>query len=45
MLAELAVAAGCDAIVTDNERDFATLTRFELEVIPPHELLKRLGEG
>ena len=44
-VAELAIAAGCDAIVTYNHRDFAALTQFELEVISPHELLARLGEA
>ena len=44
-VAELAIAAGCDAIVTYNYRDFAALRQFELEVISPYELLVRLGES
>lgn len=38
-VAELAIAAGCDAIVTYDHRDFAALTQFELEVI------RELGRG
>ena len=34
-VAELAIAAGCDAIVTYNYRDFAALEQFELEVTRP----------
>ena len=44
-VAELAIAAGCDAIVTHNHRDFAALTQFDLEVISPYELLARPGEA
>lgn len=41
---ELAVAAGCDAIVTFNVRDFAGAERFGLSVVRPAEFLVRIGE-
>jgi len=41
---ELAVAAGCDAIVTHNIRDFAGASRFRLRVLAPAEFLARLEE-
>ncbi len=43
-VAELAVAAGCDAIVTYNLKDFGSLEQFGLRVITPLELLVELGE-
>ncbi|MCK5923593.1 MAG: PIN domain-containing protein [Methylococcales bacterium] len=43
-VAELAVAAGCDAIVTYNLKDFTSLEQFGLRVITPLELLDELGE-
>ena len=43
-VAELAIAAGCDAIVTYNHRDFSPIVRFDIAVLSPHELLTRLGE-
>ena len=44
MVLELAVAAGCDAIVTYNKRDFAGVDRFGLRVWEPKELLIEIGE-
>ena len=42
---ELAVAAGCQAIVTHNTRDFAGADRFGVEVLTPGQFLRRLEEG
>jgi predicted nucleic acid-binding protein len=42
MVAELAVAAGCSAIVTHNISDFGPLERFGIEVLPPRAFLLRL---
>lgn len=39
MVAELAVAAGCDAVVTHNRADFTELTRFGVRVLSPREFL------
>jgi predicted nucleic acid-binding protein len=36
---ELAVAAGCDAIVTHNIRDFSGASRFRVAVLTPAEFL------
>ena len=41
---ELAVAAGCEAIVTHNVRDFAGASRFRAHVWTPAEFLTRLEE-
>lgn len=40
---EVAVAAGCDAIVTYNKRDFKDIERFGLRVLDPKELLTEIG--
>ena len=45
MVLELAVAAGCRAIVTFNTRDFAGVEQFGLEVLTPYEFLRRLEPG
>jgi len=44
MVLELAVAAGCKAIVTHNVQDFHDLGRFGLEVYTPRDFLALLGE-
>jgi putative PIN family toxin of toxin-antitoxin system len=44
MLLELAVAAGCDAIVSYNKRDLAGAKDFGLKVYTPKEFLARIGE-
>jgi predicted nucleic acid-binding protein len=44
MVAELAVAAGCDAIVTFNRRDFRAVEAFALKVWSPAQLLRSIGE-
>jgi predicted nucleic acid-binding protein len=44
MVLELAVKAGCDAIVTYNQRDFAGVEKtFQIRVIAPGEFLKDIG--
>ena len=42
MVAELAVAAGCDAVVTHNVRDFVGIENFGLALLPPGTFLKQL---
>ena len=44
MLLELAVAGGCDYIVTYNTADFVGVKQFGIEVIKPPEFLKKIGE-
>jgi predicted nucleic acid-binding protein len=43
MLLELAVAAGCDAIVTHNRRDFRGMEHFGVAVMSPADFLIRIG--
>lgn len=43
MVLEVAVAAGCDAIITYNRRDFGNVERFGLEVLTPKEFLSEIG--
>jgi putative PIN family toxin of toxin-antitoxin system len=42
LILELAVAAGCDAIVTHNVRDFSGAEQFGLEILTPAMLLQAL---
>ena len=42
MVAELAVAAGCDAVVTHNVRDFSRIEKFDLAVLTPGVFLKQI---
>jgi putative PIN family toxin of toxin-antitoxin system len=44
MILELAVAAGCEAIVTHNQRDFAGAEAFGVNVHIPREFLRLLEE-
>jgi putative PIN family toxin of toxin-antitoxin system len=44
MLLELAVKAGCQYIITYNERDFAGCERFGLEAITPGAFLRHIGD-
>jgi putative PIN family toxin of toxin-antitoxin system len=44
LVLELAVAAGCDYIVTYNKSDFGGTERFGIDVINPKTLLERIGE-
>jgi predicted nucleic acid-binding protein len=42
LILELAVAAGCDAVVTHNTRDFVGAERFGIDVLTPAAFLLRL---
>ena len=42
MVAELAIAAGCDAVVTHNVRDFGEMRRFGVRVLTPAQLLAEI---
>ena len=42
LVLELAVAAGCDKIVTHNTRDFLGVQQFGIEVLPPAAFLQTL---
>jgi putative PIN family toxin of toxin-antitoxin system len=44
MVLELAVAAGCDSVVTYNTRDFVGSERFGIKATTPAEFLQRIGE-
>jgi len=44
MVLELAVAAGCEAVVRHNRKDFRGIEQFGLKALTPQELLKRIGE-
>lgn len=44
LVLELAVAAGCNAIVTHNRRDFEPANQFGMDVWTPAQFLRRLGE-
>ena len=43
MVLELAVAAGGDAIVTYNKRDFSGVEQFNLQVLTAQEFLAQIG--
>jgi predicted nucleic acid-binding protein len=43
MVLELAVAAGCDAIVTHNRRHFRGARRFGIRILSPVEFLGEIG--
>jgi len=43
MLLELAVAAGCEAIVTHNRRDFRSVSQFGIAVVSPAQFVNRIG--
>ncbi|MCP4261912.1 MAG: putative toxin-antitoxin system toxin component, PIN family [Planctomycetes bacterium] len=40
---EVAVAAGCDTIVTYNKRDFLGIEHFGMRILDPRELLSEIG--
>jgi putative PIN family toxin of toxin-antitoxin system len=43
MVLELAVAGGCDFIVTYNKRDFHGVEEFGIHTLTPREFLDRIG--
>lgn len=44
MLVELAMAGGCDTVVTYNRRDFVGTERLGLRILSPKQFLKEIGE-
>ncbi|MEX2282039.1 MAG: putative toxin-antitoxin system toxin component, PIN family [Gemmatimonadota bacterium] len=44
LVLELAVAGGCESIVTFNARDFGAATQFGIGVESPQSFLRRIGE-
>ena len=44
MVLELAVAANCECILTDNARDFQGVEQFGIRVLTPKEFLTEIGE-
>lgn len=44
-VAEVAVTAQAEAIVTQNVRDFKDMNKFGIEVLTPKEFLQRIGEA
>lgn len=44
MIVELAVAGGCEFIITHNVADYALMSGFDLEALTPGQFLHRLGE-
>jgi putative PIN family toxin of toxin-antitoxin system len=44
MVLELAVKAGCEVIVTFNERDFVGVEKFGIRALPPAAFLREIGE-
>lgn len=45
MVAEVAVAAGCDAIVTHNRRDFESAGNLGLRILSPADFLHEIEEA
>lgn len=43
MIAEAAIAAGCDAVVTHNRSDFEELAQFGVRMLGPGEFLREIG--
>ena len=44
LVLEVAVAAGCDAIITYNKRHFGNIGKFGLRILDPKEFLVEIGE-
>ena len=44
MVLELAVAAGCQYIVTFNRRHFVGSEQFGIEIVTPREFLQQIGQ-
>jgi len=43
LVLEVAVAGGCDAIITYNKRHFKNIAKFGLRVLDPKEFLSEIG--
>ena len=43
LVLEVAVAGGCDAIITDNKRHFKNVEKFGLRILDPKEFLSEIG--
>ena len=43
MVIELAVAAGCEFIITHNKKDFMNIEKFGIKAISPAEFLVMIG--
>jgi predicted nucleic acid-binding protein len=43
MVAEVAIAAGCEAVVTHNLSDFEELAKLGINVLSPREFLRQIG--
>jgi len=43
LILEVAVAGGCDAIITYNKRHFKNVEKFGLRILDPRELLTEIG--
>ena len=43
LVLEVAVAGGCDAIITSNKRHFKNLEKFGLRILDPKEFLTEIG--
>ena len=43
LVLEVAVAGGCDAIITYNKRHFKNVERFGLRILDPREFLSEIG--
>lgn len=44
MILELAVESECDYIISFNKKNFKGIDKFNLEVITPKEILRKIGE-
>ena len=44
LVLEVAVAGGCDAIITYNKRHFKNVHKFGLKIFDPREFLTEIGE-
>ncbi len=44
LVLEVAVAGGCDAIITYNKRHFKNVYKFGLKILDPREFLTEIGE-
>ena len=43
LVLEVAVAGGCDAIITYNKRHFKNVEKFGIRILDPRELLAEIG--